>query len=199
MERQFSIKRAFLDLLFIKIQLEKIFKGNQKYKELIDFMMSNDFLESDEPIPSLKQIGIDLDLKPYTLRKLIQDLYNEVFDIEKENFLVFNKTEIYFDLNYFENDRGYFKCNNLPYLPRVGENIDIPFLHAQVGTNYFYVDHIRHSFEADIQRIFISLKSGMYNKYFHYEKYKAFEERRISSHDLFYKNDVTIKRKLGLK
>ena len=199
MERQFSIKRAFLDLLFIKIQLKELFKDNEKYNQLIEFMLSKDFLESDEPIPSLKQIGIDLELKPHTLRKQIQELYDEVFNIEKENFLKFNKTEIYFDLNYFENDRGYFLCKNLAYLPRVGENIDIPFLKAQVGTDYFYVDSIRHSFDSNVQRIFISLKSGLYNKYFHYEKYKAYEQGIISSGELFYKHDLTIKRKIDMK
>jgi len=199
MKRQFSIKRAFLDLLFIKTQLKELFKDNEKYNQLIEFMLSKEFLESDEPIPSLKQIGIDLELKPHTLRKLIKDLYNQVFDIEKDNFLKFNKTEIYFDLNYFENDRGYFQCKNLAYLPRVGENIDIPFLKAQLGTDYFYVDSIRHSFDSNVQRVFISLKSGLYNKYFHYEKYKAYEEGRIDGHDLFYKHDLSLKEHMDLR
>ncbi len=199
MERQFSIKRAFLDLLFIKIQLKELFSGNEKYKQLIEFMFSKDFIESDEPIPSLKQMGIDLNLKPHTLRKQILNLYNDVFDLDKDNFLVFNNTEIYFDLNYFENDRGYFQCKNLSYIPRVGENITIPFLKAQVGTDYFYVDNIRHTFESNIQRIFISLKSGFYNKFFHYEKYKAYEQGVISLRDLFYKHDLTIKDQIGLK
>ncbi|WP_204345541.1 hypothetical protein [Psychroserpens algicola] len=196
MKRRFSIKRAFLDLLFIKVQLKDLFSKNDKYKQLIEFMLSKDFIDSDEYLPSLKQIGIELNIKPYTLSKLIKDLYNEVFDLEKENYLEFNKPEIYFDLNYFENDRGYFLCKNLAYIPRVGENIDIPFLKAQVGTDYFYVDSIRHSLDTNVQRIFISLKSGLYNKYFHYEKYKAYEQGRIDSSDLFYKHDLSIKKKM---
>ncbi len=199
MERQFSIKRAFLDLLFIKIQIKEIYKDYEKYKQLIEFMLSKDFLDYDEPIPSLKQIGIELNLKPHTLRKLIHDLYKDIFDVEKNNFLDFSNTEIYFDLSYFENDRGYFQCKNLKHLPRVGENITIPFLKAQVGTDYFYVERIRHTFDENIQRIDITLKSGFFNKYFHYQKHRAYELGMISLNDFFSKHDLSIRDQMDLK
>lgn len=199
MERRLSVKRAFLDLLFIKIQLKGLFSDIEKYNQLIEFMLSKEFLDFDEPIPSLKQISFNLNLKPHTLRKLIHDLYNDVFTLEKDRYLNFGKAEIYFDLNYFENDRGYFQCKNISFIPRVGENITIPFLKAQVGTDYFYVDSIRHRLDSNIQSIYISLKSGNYNKYFHFEKHKAYERGIINTRDLFYKHDLSLKDKMGLR
>lgn len=199
MEYSVSAKRAFLDLLYIKSQINKLFGDDEKYGDLILYMMSKDFLESNERLPSLKSIEGTLGLSSSNLRKLIIDLYNEFFGNEVKYGLRFPKQEVYFDLSYFEGPKGYFKCEKLAFIPRVGENITISFLRARVGTDWFYVDHIRHDFEMDVQRIFISLKSGTFNTYFHYEKYKAFEERRISSHDLFNEHDLRIKNKIGLR
>lgn len=198
MSTQFSIKRAFLDLLFIKNQIHKLFGNDEKYKCLVSFMMSEDFLESNEPLPTMKSIEQTLGLKPHKLRKLIQDLYEEMFGNELNHALKFNKLEIYFDLHYFEGQYGYFKCSDLAFIPRVGENMTVPFLKAKVGTDYFYVDSIRHSLENDVQRIDIRLNSGFYNKYFHYEKHKAYEIGRISLSDLFRKHDLNLKDKMNL-
>ncbi len=198
MERQFSIKRAFLDLLFIKIQLKELFKDNENYHQLIGFMLSKDFLDSDEPLPTMKSMEQSLGLTSHKLRKLIHDLYEEMFGNELNHALKFNKLEIYFDLHYFEGQYGYFKCSDLAFIPRVGENMTIPFLKAKVGTDYFYVDSVRHSLEDEVQRIDIRLNSAFYNKYFHYEKHKAYELRKISLSDLYRKHDLSLKDKMDL-
>ncbi|APA65653.1 hypothetical protein [Maribacter sp. 1_2014MBL_MicDiv] len=194
-----SVKRAFLDLLFIKSQLNRLLGDEPKYKDIISYMMTSTFLDSNEPLPSLKSMEQILNYKSHSLRKLIIDLYNEFFGEEIKNSLSFSKLDVYFDLSYFEGDKGYFKCNELCYIPRVGENITINFLKAKVGTDWFYVDKIRHDFYENTQIIEISLKSGIYNKYFHYEKYKAYEEGVINTYDLFNTHEVSIKRKMGLK
>jgi len=194
-----SVKRAFLDLLYIKSQLNRLLGDEPKYKDIISYMMTNRFLDSNEPLPSLKSMEQILNCKSHILRKLITDLYNEFFGEEMKYNLSFSKLDVYFDLSYFEGNKGYFKCDNLRYIPRVGENVTISFLQAKVGTDWFYVDSIRHDFYKNIQRIDISLKSGVYNKYFHYEKYKAYEEGIINTNDLFNSHDLSIKKKMGLK
>ena len=50
--------------------------------------------------------------------------------------------------------------------------------------------------KKNIQRIEISLKSGFYIKYFHFEKYRAYEEGRINTRDLFNKHDLMLKDKI---
>ncbi|ALJ05186.1 hypothetical protein APS56_08640 [Pseudalgibacter alginicilyticus] len=198
MKTTVAAKRAFLDLLFIKNQVHKLLGNDEKYRKLIAFMMSNDFLESDEPLPSLKSMESSLNMKAHKLRKLITDLYNELFSYELKHGLKFNKLEIYFDLHCFEGQFGYFKCTDLAYIPRVGENMTIPFLKAKVGTDYFYVYSIRHTLENDVQRIDIRLNSGFFNQYFHFEKHKAYELGRISLGDLFRKHDLNLKDKMEL-
>ena len=101
MERGFSIKRAFLDLLFIKEQLKELFVGKEKYNQIIQYMLSKDFLDFDEQIPSLKQMGIDLKLKPHALRKLIQDLYNDIFPFSNSFDIVFSFKNLIFVFLYF--------------------------------------------------------------------------------------------------
>lgn len=199
MSTTISVKRAFLDLLFIKTQVNRLMGNEPKYKDLIFYMMNNDFLDSNEPLPSLKSMELILKCKSHNLRKLIIDLYNEFFGDELKCSLRFSKLDVYFDLSYFEGTKGYFRCDELGFIPRVGENVTISFLKAKVGTDWFYVDSVRHDLYKDTQRIDITLKSGSYNKYFHYEKYKAYEEGVIDINDLFNAHDLSIKRKMGLK
>ncbi len=82
-------------------------------------MMSKDFLDNDSSIPSLKQIAIDLNLKPHELRRQIKNVYEQFFESDEYYSLDFSETKIIFDLSYFKN-RGNFKIKNASHLPLIG-------------------------------------------------------------------------------
>ena len=192
MIKTYTTKRAIIDLMIVKEQVIRIFEGNTKYKGFIEFIFAKDYLDdNDLKLPTIKEISQAIELSSSKVTKLIKELYEEFF----ENNLDFTKVEIVFYTNYLGNFFQ-FECNDLKYLPRVGEQIDISFIKAKVGSGMFYVDKIEHTFQNDLQRIYITLTAGIYNKYFHFRKSKAYEQREISFEDFYSGNDYSIRNKL---
>jgi hypothetical protein len=171
MEQNISVKRILPDILSIKEQVIAAFKGNVKYETLLAFLFKEDYYnDEDLAIPTLKQIEKHTGLRTSQLRTQLKNIYKELF----HHTFDFKKIEIFFDVEYFKR-YGYFKCNELTNLPKIGENITIPFLKSKVGTDYFYVEDIRHYFDGQKQTIDIQLKGGYFNSYWYYRKHKAYE------------------------
>lgn len=131
----------------------------------------------------------------YQIRKRFLNMYNELFESEKEFNFDFNRCDIIF---FIKNNKKYasFKCNGLSHLPRIGENVDVPFVRGQVDSDFFYVDDIRHSFEGKSQSIYIHLKRGMYNSYWRNRLHEAEVKREISLNEFFNLSDWELREKL---
>ena len=48
--------------------------------------------------------------------------------------------------------------SKLEHLPRVGENVSLPFIKATTNINWLYVEDIKHEFENTTQNIHLTLK-----------------------------------------
>lgn len=197
MEFKFSLKRAILDILYIKEQVYDKFKDNENYKPILDFLMAKDYLDDDIDIPNFKEMEEKLGIKMHHLRKTLKKLYDDIFDYEKGVKFNFNDVEIIFFLKNFDNTHS-FTCKNLAYIPRVGEDLELQFVHAKLNTSYFYVDSITHSLREGQQIIYISLKSGLYNSYWKIRKDEAKMKREFSFNDLIELDEWDLKKKLGL-
>ena len=146
MELKLSIKQVLLDLLSIWQQVQDHFKENNKYDTIIKILSEKDYYNDDDLyIPNLTQISKQTGIKSHILRKLLKEMYDELFDFDKGRTLEFYKTEIWFNLEYFKRYACY-RTHELAYMPRIGENITVPLLRAKVGTDSFYVQNIRHQF-----------------------------------------------------
>ena len=197
MNQTISVKQILYDIFSIKEQVIKLYKGKERYKGLITFLEAKDYFnDEDIPYPTLKQVESDTGLKTHQIRKQLNEIYESLFNYEYT--FDFNDVEIYFSVNYFERYAN-VKCSNLSQLPRVGENISLPFLKAKIGTDFFYVDDIRHSLLNNQQIIDISLKVGRFNSYWYYRKHKALETGEIGLFEEFKLNDYQIKDKLGIR
>jgi hypothetical protein len=195
----YSTKRALIDILIIKPQVIRAFGNESKYKAILDFIFAKDYLNDDElKFPTMKEISETLNIKYSQLSKLIKELYYKLFDDEELDFkFVFNKVEVIFFVHYFEN-YAQIKIEKLTYLPRVGDQIDFSFVHSKVGTGIFYVDMIEHTFEDEIQRIYITLRPGYYNSYLHYSRQKAIEERGVDRKDFYSMSDYDLRKELKI-
>jgi len=185
-------------MLYIKEQVYDKFKNNDNYKPILDFLMAKDYLNDDNiPLPTFKEMGAELGVKMYHLRKNIKDLYDEIFSNENGVKFEFKEIEMYFFLKYFESYQS-FIFRNLGYLPRVGEELELPFVNAGVNTSYFYVDSITHCLQEGKQMIYIYLKSGSFNSYWRYRRDEAEMKREFSFDDIIKLDDYELKKKLGL-
>ena len=198
MKEKVSIKRILIDLMSIKEQIKSFFKESDKYQVLIKYILEDERLNNEEYyLPTFKEIEKQTGIKIYHIRKQLLEIYEKLFDYENGHTFNFSKTELYFSA---KNNKKYasFKCENLNYIPRVGENIELPFLKAKLGSDYFYIDDIRHWFMSDKHVININLKCGFFNSYWHNRLHEAKEKRELSIHDYYDLSDYELKEKLGV-
>jgi hypothetical protein len=192
MIKTYSTKRAIIDLMIVKEQVVRLFISNEKYKKFIEFIFDKDYLnDNDLNIPSIKIISLVVGLTPPKTTKLIKELYEDF--LEKK--LKFTEVEIIFFMSYFDKHHQVI-IEDIKHLPKIGDQIDMSFVNAKIGTGMHYVNKIEHVFENNTQRIYVSLIAGYFNLYFHYRKSKAFESREISSNDYYSGDDYLIREKL---
>ena len=199
MELKLSIKQVLLDLLSIWRQVQDHFKENDKYDMLIKFLSEKDYYNDDNlSIPNLTEISKQTGIKSYILRQQLKQIYEQFFDFENGRVLIFKKTEIWFSLDYLKRYAG-FACSELTHLPRIGEQITIPFLKAKMGFDYFYVKNIRHELSGITHYIDIDLKGGFYNRHyqFRFDEAVAKGEIGLGVDSRYYEWEV--KEMLGLK
>jgi len=65
MNTRFSLKRALLDILYIKEQVYNKFKNNENYRAILDLLMSKDYLDDDIDLPNFKEMENELGIKIY--------------------------------------------------------------------------------------------------------------------------------------
>ena len=198
MKHTITSKWIMIDILSIFDQVYQKYYKDEEFSLLLDFLKKKDYLNDDDiPFPTLKVISEELGIESTEVRKKLLKLYDKLFDYENGLILEFNRVEILFTLNYFDRF-AYFKCKNLNHLPRIGENITIPFLKAKLGSDYFYVEDIRHNFEGITHYIEYRLNFGTYNSYLYNRRHKAVEEGEITSSEFYQLNYFDLKRKLNI-
>ncbi|WP_299313286.1 hypothetical protein [uncultured Aquimarina sp.] len=195
MKQKTSVKQILNDLISIKSQLKKYYANSKKHKTLLKFLIHRDFEEGKYPM--LKDIEKETGLSTYKLRKQLKEIHESVFDYETGHIFDFSTFEITINVSYYKRYAS-FKCNNLGYIPREGESVEIPFLKAKIGIYYFYVEKVMHYFINSTHFIDIDLKGGLYNSYWSYRLDKAIELEEIEFGDQFDLAKYQIKEKLGL-
>ena len=128
MKLRFSLRRVIIDLLYIKEQVYNRFKDDSRFKVLLNYLMKEDYLNDDSiTLPTFKEMELQTGLKTYDLRKQLKEMYLLLFGYDTDFKFDFSEIEIQFTLEHYKNYVS-FKCHRLPYLPRIGENIRIPFI-----------------------------------------------------------------------
>lgn len=197
MKTQVSVKHIVIDFIYLKNQLKDLFKGNKEYQPIIDFLCDKDYLddELDLPFPKLKDVEEATGLKSYTLRKLLLKMHSEVFNSESKVNLNFKKVTYQFYIKFYD-QFCYFAVDHLPYLPRIGENIRLPFTKSCIDINSFHVENIIHELVNDTQIISLWLKTGNHNEYWRFMKDRAIELREVGFKELYDLEEEALKKKI---
>lgn len=199
MKQPLSIKQILVDLITILPQIKNKHKGDSKYIEIINFLTLKDYLNNEDiPYPTFKQIAEETSLNGYQIRKQLKEMYAGMFDYPYNYSYDFSNVETYFSIEHHKKHTS-FKVNNLKYLPKIGENIQMRFLEAKFGINIFHVDEIQHEFISDEHIVRIYLKGDFFNSYWHHRKHKAFELKELSFMDKYELYEFQMKEKLGLR
>lgn len=197
MKPQVSVKHIVIDLIYLSNQLTDLYKGNNEYKPIIDFLCEKDYLddELDIPFPKLKDVEEATGIKSHILRKLLLKMHSEVFNSESKVNLKFMKATYRFYIKFYDQS-CYFEVDHLPHLPRIGETINLPFTKSCIDINSFYVENIIHELINDTQVISLWLKTGNYNEYWRFMKDRAIELREVGYKELYELEEEALKQKI---
>lgn len=198
-QRRISTKDIILDITSMQKFAKKLIGKGKDYEELLLLLMAEDYGDPDIPIPSVSQLQEQLKVNYTTFRKLLMGIYNDLYNHEQIN-IDFNieKVEYIFSMSYFDRN-AQVTLNELPVLPRVGEEITLPFFKAKLDFEWFHVNSIHHYISDRKQVVFIRLHPCGYNLYWHIRKDKALLKGEISSDDYYDHMDSDNKQKLGLR
>lgn len=198
MFNKITLKSSLKSLLEIPKQVQKRFGKEEKYQSIVAFIVDYDFDDDNCYLPTIKELEKITGFKHYQLNKYLIEMYNSIVDDELDFDYNIEKTEIFFLVSH---DKTYssFKCENLSYIPKVGDNFTLPFLRAKFNFDMFYVYEVHHNFIDDVHRIDISLKQGLFNSFWHHRLDEAKFKNEISIMDLINLSEADIREKLGYR
>ena len=197
MEPKLSSQQMLLDICSMVSRAKDLLKEEKSYHTLLNAITNIGYCYDDtQHLPSLKELSAQTELKYDLVRRQLRQIYKDLLpDVEKAMPFHFIKVLYTFHLKGWTRSI-WFDADTLPVVPRVGENINVPFFKAYVGTDYFYVAEINHTLQDTHQLIDIMLKQGRYNSYWHFRKDQAAEEGEIGFSEYVSEDDYTLKKKL---
>lgn len=201
MERKPSSKGMLLDIFSMRSRAIKLLEKENNYNILLKVLVeTDDYYDDDIPLPTIKELSEKARLAYHVVRRQVSEIFTGLSDSFSENGspFLFPKKEIVFRLTSWRGSKKMI-AEHLDYIPRIGEEVSVPFFRESLGTESFYVSGISHELSDEFQRIYIHLNSGNYNLYWHIRKDQALENREISFRDyLFAKTDAEIKEGLRI-
>jgi hypothetical protein len=150
-------------------------------------------------MPSVKDLCKSSGLSYGKVRRYIDDIYHDlVLDDEARAGFAFTKVRFDFMMRGRRKRFLDLEANRLPVVPRVGEEVSLPFFSAYLGETTFYVDKVEHIFDEEMQVVTIWLRPGYYNAYWHYRKDKAMMDEELPFADWLDLEEYELKMKLGI-
>tara|TARA_R110002050_G_scaffold187306_1_gene321742 strand:+ start:18603 stop:19211 length:609 start_codon:yes stop_codon:yes gene_type:complete len=197
MNTSFSSQDILRDIRSMRKFSGQLLGKGKIYDRLLSYLLHDVFPYSDYTLPKLKDLQSALGIPYSKVRKHLNHIYSDLIDHEENGVdLSPSKVEYVFTLKKDE-DYTTVVMHNLPVLPKVGEQVTIPYFSAKSG-DHFYVNSIHHCFFDGIQTIEIVLRPGLYNKYLDLRKEEAFLKGQISWEDYFNADDYDLRSRLGL-
>lgn len=194
--KTFSYKSAILDLIYLQDQVGRLIESHPEYSRIGKIICGKDYFNEnlDTPFPTITSISSETGLNYNKVRKFLKEIHDLIFS-DDENNLTFEKVQYRFYFSFLDNQFE-FTLNNLAVVPRVGENIHIPFIKARLDMQYFYVEEVNHIFEYDFQIVEFRCKVGFGNQYLKFRKDKAEALGEINRDEIWRLNNFSLESKL---
>jgi len=193
-----TLKSSLKSLLEIPKQVQRRFGNDEKYQSIVEFIVNQKYDDDNYSLPIIKELEQITGLNQYQLNKYLIEMYNSIVDGEQDFDYYIEKTEIYFLVSHNKTYSS-FKCQNLTYIPKVGDNFTLPFLRAKFHFDIFYVDEVHHNFFDDVHAIYISLKQGYFNSFWQQRLDEAEFKNEISIMDLVNLSEADLRERLGYR
>ncbi len=168
--------------------------SDKAYCTFVKWYADNDFFKERTDRVTVKQLSKDYG-KADTVKitKWIAEVYNDILDLHIEKPQVF-KEEKGIRQNFYckNNDDSASITMYLPVVPRMYEELKIPFLKGKLGVDFFWVCKVNYEIENDELLITVWLRGGFANQYRDTLLQRAEFERVISFYERYTKHDYEL-------
>lgn len=198
LDEKLSSKQMIIDIESMARFSKTMLGKGKSYERLLIFILE-DAEDPDKPLPTLKAMAAALGWTMSHLRKELETLYVDLTDSlrEGEEPLRFVKTETVFHIEAFGHHQTI--SVDLGFIPREGEEVEIPFFKAKLQITLFHVTKVFHQFSDNKHVIMVSLKGGSHDRYLVWKRDQALGERRISLMEYFQMNDFELEKLIRSK
>lgn len=196
-EDTLSTKEMIVNIKSMRKLAMSLIKNEKAYNLFLNQLLNSDYFSGKAKIPTLKILAETSKLKTGVVRAFVEEIYHDlVFDYDAKPPFAIKKICYEFYIRGWGKKRLSVDFVDLPIVPRIGEELSLPFFTAYFGTSSFFVEKIKHEFEEDVQTICLWLKQGSYNLYWHFRRDQAEEEEELHFTEFFSGDDLELKRKL---
>lgn len=156
------------DLTMMGSSLATLLNQGKDYDNIIRYIIDNKFYYNLYQSIPLKKLSKDMGYSYQLFQKLVHQLYKDALDTETVFRVDIPDVEYQVTLDGYRKT-AYLTMKSFPVVPRIGEEVQVPFFKTYVGEEFFYVKSIRHDLYDNQQVVSIHLEGGHYNKYWHYK------------------------------
>lgn len=173
------------DTIRMRKSLKKLLGKNKPYEEILSYIISNYDINDRHPFPKVKELSEKTNTPYPALKKQLQLLYSDILEMtENGDLFTIQKHSYVFEANYFAKSLT-VKYNDLPIVPRIGEQVNLHCFNTTFNRYDFYVDSIINDYYDDEIITTIYLEVGRYNSFFQLKLDEAEFKDIFSIHDLF--------------
>lgn len=182
-ERKKTTKEMLRDINSMISRAELLLDNKPKYSTVLKHLIQINN-ENDESIKTMKQLSDQIGCSLDKFRKSVELIYNDLcdFEIMESNSFNFPALEIQFCLEGLYSPMTFF-TNNLPFIPRKGETIMVPYFRAVTGTDFYHVSDISHHLSDEKQSVILFLNTGPYSSYWDIRRSLAIDTYELSWKD----------------
>ena len=201
MENKFTIKGMILDICSMRPHISRLLTSDKPYVPILEYLMTFDYYDDDNfIIPTAKMIETETGIKYGKIRNLLEMIYHEITTpyYESNLELNFSKIEVIFHLKGFRGNIS-FKTKQISCIPKVGDDISIPFFNEITGTTIFHISQVYHEIIGDLQQVNLFLAVGTFNSYLKIRKDLAFETGELNYFDTIDKTNYEIRDMLNIR
>mgnify|MGYP000898278231 CR=1 FL=1 len=196
--------RQLVSCLVSEYQWLNLLKNKEKgYEPILDYLINlgkeYEFEDSifDWKKFQSKTIAENSGIKTSNLKKMLVNIYEDIFQLNHKSPELFKNGEMYFYELCFTNDK--YTCNFNLWLPVLLSPLDLfdfHFVEAKMNISYFWVEGIAHYREYGKTKTTADLKSGFPNKYRELLLSKADFMKEISFDEKYNLSDYDLDKKL---
>jgi hypothetical protein len=187
------------DISSLSWALRPLLNRGKEYDELLSYIIDKNWYYPQDgkiEIPAVKDLIKDTGIPYGKLKKHLNAIFEDIRTSDTL-MLSFPDVEFWFSISSFRKSLS-FRVKSLAVIPRIGEQMRIPYFRAYLLTDFFYVSDITHEFENGKQVITVHLKEGFYNLFWHFRLDEAEERMEIDFRDRFEKTDYQLKKELDV-